>query len=463
MAAPALMSGELYLMSANEKRDAGLFWALLLLIAVLPTQWGVDLKPIHVTPADVVLGVAFLLWLGMAARRRADVAVPPTCIWALLGVALVSAINAAKAAKTGTPFTFVTPGFAIDGDPKKSLAEMVQLVEYFVVAYVVVAAALNNERQARTAGLVLVGITALVVLGGLYHYVTLPASEVHFVGSALHSRHIYGGFLAMALPVAFALALRAEVLRLRLGLLALVVVGALTVLSPGAMIGLVVALLLVAWKSSPRAFQLTLAGTLAFAALAAIALPRNYDHNVYQLLHFRSADPETGEENLRAQWREWIAGAYMVQEQPVLGVGPGNFQRNLQATYDSHGVLYPGKARSHADVARGEMEEDTNSLYVVTAGSMGLLGLAALLWVLLFFGKVAGAASRRAGDEALKALALGIWAGIIGVAITSAFSSLLVRGPGVLLAIYFAIATVLRQREWAAAEGEGGTRGLYIV
>ena len=132
---------------------------------------------------------------------------------------------------------------------------------------------------------------------------------------------------------------------------------------------------------------------LAFGVVTAVALPRNYDQNVYQFLHFRTAD----EQQLRAQWREWIAGVFITQEHPLLGVGPGNFQQNLANAYGAHGLEYPGKARPGADLASGLMEPDTNNLYVVTAATTGLLGLAALLWMLIYFGKTASAVVRRPG------------------------------------------------------------------
>jgi len=445
-------------MSEKQQRERGLFPILLLMILVAPTQWGLTVKGIPFAPADLVLGVGFLAWAVLVVGRRVSPVIPPACLWMLVAVALASAVNAIRAVNTGQGFAPMAPGYEIAGTPLKSVAEVVQLVEYFLVAYVLVFSAVREEQHARGASLALAAVTALVVLGGLFHYVT-RADEPFFVRSSFGSRGIYGGYLAMTLPVVFAMALDSVDTRLRLGLFAVVIAGAVTILSPGALIGLITALLLVAARSSSRVLQATLAGVLAFGVVTAVALPRNYDQNVYQFLHFRTAD----EQQLRAQWREWIAGVFITQEHPLLGVGPGNFQQNLANAYGAHGLEYPGKARPGADLASGLMEPDTNNLYVVTAATTGLLGLAALLWMLIYFGKTASAVVRRPGSGVARVLALGIWGGIIGFAVTSIFSSLLVRGTGVVLAIFFALAAVLYDRRWpATGTTEGGASELLV-
>ncbi|NLC58214.1 MAG: O-antigen ligase family protein [Armatimonadetes bacterium] len=443
-------------MSVKDKQGSGLYWALLLLIVVAPTQWGIEVKGIPATPADLVLAVAFLGWVVLAARRRAALGLPPACLWALVAVALVSAANATKVALTGQGFAYMAPGYEFWGTPMKAVAELAQLIEYLLVVYVLVWAAVRSERQVFAAAQVLAAITVGVVLLGLVHYLTRSGSDAFQVASTFGSRHIYGGYLAMALPVVFSLALTARGWPARVGLLAVIVVGAVTILSPGALIGLGVALLLVAARVSGRALQATLAAVLAFGALTAVALPRNYEHNVYQFAHFRTADGQA----LRAQWREWLAGAQLVREHPLLGVGPGNFQQNIGTAYGQIGQEYPGKARPGADLAAGLMEPDTNSLYVVTASSMGLLGLAALLWVLLYFGKVASAAARRLEGRAIGVLAAGLWGGIIGFAVTSIFSSLMVRGTGVVLGLLMALAAVLCFREWPV---EPNANALHVI
>ena len=91
---------------------------------------------------------------------------------------------------------------------------------------------------------------------------------------------------------------------------------------------------------------------------------------------------------------------------------------------------------------------------------MGLLGLAALLWVLLYFGKVASAAARRLEGRAIGVLAAGLWGGIIGFAVTSIFSSLMVRGTGVVLGLLMALAAVLCFREWPV---EPNANALHVI
>ena len=159
-------------MSEKQQRERGLFPILLLMILVAPTQWGLTVKGIPVAPADLVLGVGFLVWAVLVVGRRVSPVIPPACLWMLVAVALASAVNAIRAVNTGQGFAPMAPGYEIAGTPLKSVAEVVQLVEYFLVAYVLVFSAVREEQHARVASLALAAVTALVVLGGLFHYVT---------------------------------------------------------------------------------------------------------------------------------------------------------------------------------------------------------------------------------------------------------------------------------------------------
>lgn len=447
-------------MAEKEKRSNLLYIAFLVIVALSPTQWGREVMGVNLTAVDPLIGLALAAWVLLVLLRRTEVVVPPACLWAVVGIAAVSALSAARE-WVGTEQFFVA------NNTRASLVSIAQLVEYLLALYVIAWAVLRHERQVRASAFLLVGVTALVVILGLVHYFQhTPVEESYYVRGSFGNRHIYGGFLAMALPLAFALALSSRNWRLRLGLIALVVLGAVTILSPGPLLGLVAALLFVAARTSSRALQGTLAGLLAFGALTAVALPRNYNENFRVPLQIRFYDDnDEGREKLRAQWMEWIAGGFIAKELPLLGVGPGNYQQNLAGAYTALGTEQPRKAMYGPDARAGRrMEPDMNSLYIVTMASTGFLGLAALLWALFFFGKAASSAARRLTDPALGAIALGVWGGMIGFGVTSIFNSLLVRGTGVVLALLFSLAAVLCFRDWASAEdGSEATRRLTIV
>lgn len=436
-------------MAEKEKQRDGLFLALLAMIALAPTQWGVKVGGIPLTPVDGVIGLAFLAWLVLVLRGHMAVEWPPACLWALVGIALLSTANAHLGRTSALTFS-------VSNDTRACLVNVAQFVEYFLVVYVVVGAALRNEVQARWAGWVMVVATAVVVLIGFAHYLVRRApEEAFFVRSTFGSRHTYGGFLAMALPVLFAFGLAVPEEWLQWALLGGVALGALTVLSPGPLIGLTVALLFVAAHTSGRALQGTLVAILLFGAVMALALPRNYEENLVWLFHPKYIDDlEGGKEKLKAQWLEWWAGGHILQEMPLLGAGPGNFQSTLDGAYSALGLEKPRKAMFGPDARVGRrMEPDMNSLYVVTGASMGLLGLAALVWVLVFFGKMAVTVARGTSDPVLGALSLGMAGGILGFAVTGLFNSLLVRGTGVELALFFGLTAALRR---CVEGGKGG-------
>ena len=84
-------------MSVKDKQGSGLYWALLLLIVVAPTQWGLEVKGIPAAGRPGVgrglLGAGWC-WPRGTGRRWAAAGL----LWALVAVALVSAANATKVA-----------------------------------------------------------------------------------------------------------------------------------------------------------------------------------------------------------------------------------------------------------------------------------------------------------------------------------------------------------------------------
>jgi O-antigen ligase len=151
------------------------------------------------------------------------------------------------------------------------------------------------------------------------------------------------------------------------GLLILAAAG-ITVLSGGTAIGLLLAGSLVCVLVSRSAFLIWTSIIAVTAVLVFPVLPRN---NMEVLTQSVSIFDQNG--HVEPRYSEWQASLQMWNEQPLLGVGLGNYQAQIGMNY---GFLA---------VKEGPKEHDHNNLFLVFGSSTGLLGLIGLLTMLLFW------------------------------------------------------------------------------
>ena len=131
---------------------------------------------------------------------------------------------------------------------------------------------------------------------------------------------------------------------------------------------------------------------------------------------------------VKKRWLEWQPVLTMLGENLLLGVGVGNYQLNVgESSY--YGSL-PNAKKS---------EPDTNSLYLVIASSMGLIGLVALVAFMGYFVGASRKLWRTAGDHWALGLAAGMAGSAWAIAIANIFGSLFVRGNSLIWALLFAM------------------------
>ena len=110
-------------------------------------------------------------------------------------------------------------------------------------------------------------------------------------------------------------------------------------------------------------------------------------------------------------------------EHPLVGMGPGSYQRNIGPFYD----VVPR--------ATGPNEPDTQNLYLVIVSTMGYPALFAFLAILY-------AAWNAGRDKEADAFQRAAAAGIIAFSLAAIWHPLLVRGLGIPLVFLLAIARV---------------------
>lgn len=171
--------------------------------------------------------------------------------------------------------------------------------------------------------------------------------------------------------------------------------------SRGGFAGLVAAILFMVWRSRQRARNLVWAGALLIPlVLAAPVSP------VQRLLHPRHDDVESEERRLEL----WKAGLRMVVENPLTGVGLGNFKPLVTEFADSEAFEGGVAHNSYVEIA-AEM------------GLPGLVAFVAVLWSAL--GSLQNVAQQSVESEPLllQRVAQGLQAGLLGAAVAIFFVS----------------------------------------
>jgi hypothetical protein len=399
----------------------------LILVAISPTQFSYAYDKKHgpfIAACDVFAGILFLVWLAVRGRYWKSLRRPPLQVWAWLAVVALSATQA--------------------GDLKQAAVKIIQVGLYFVAVYVMYCDLFASRRGVRQAVSVLAGATAVVVLWGLVDYVRQggPAGDPMLVRASLENRNIYSAYLAMVLPVMLALSFAAKDGIQRAVLLAVVAVGTITMLS-GLMVWIVLAVMLglLIWGGFRPRPAPEIIGLLVLGALVIGVLPRNASENTRECFDpiergqvFKTGgmpgDIPPGLVILKKRWIEWHPALRMLSEHFMLGVGTGNYQLNIGRYYET----LPDAKKSQADTA---------NLYLVTASSEGFASLICLVALLALFWRQSRAMRGLVADAWGRALSAGICGAVISLVIANFFTSLFVRGAGLVWVLLFALTTLV--------------------
>ncbi|HRR32647.1 MAG TPA: O-antigen ligase family protein [Kiritimatiellia bacterium] len=409
--------------------QTGFRWGALLTLGVAPTQWTLIDSP-RLGPADLLLAATAGVWgLDILLTRG----------WGRLW--------AARPHWTHLLFTFCVGAAACTAvDRGEALKELVQIIEYFIVGTMVFTAFLHerNDRTAddssRRAGLplfpVLGAVTAGVLALAAWQYFTLEGhrSIARFaepktldvivnvlggwqspllVGGTFGNRNVLGGFLALVLPLAAAGVLGgARGLVARGGCVLLLLAGLALTLSGAAYWAVVI---VIAVMAATRGVKVFIPVALALVLWQTTVLPRLPREN--DLCHFESVAlyDSTGQPTRR--YPEWQAAASMILTHPWLGVGPGNYQKQVGPFY------------GQVPNATGPAEPDIQNLYLVLGASCGLPALLAFVAVLA-----------TAAGSAVRGGRVGAAGAVAAFAAVAVWHPLLVRGIGIPLVFVLVLA-----------------------
>jgi O-antigen ligase len=246
------------------------------------------------------------------------------------------------------------------------LREFGKWLEYAVL-FVTVAVAFDNDADDRPIWWSLIGIAIFESLYGIAQLFTGAPSGVivqnHIlprIAGSLEGPNQFAGWLNLIFPVLFA---RALLHRSGWLVVAVALSGAATALTlsrSGIVAGFVGAAVVISMSRPPKSVGLRLAGggAIVLAVLVGAALMVGFEWHFFTLAEVKVPN------HLGTRAILWSSALALWQHSPILGVGAGNFQLDL-------GLVGHPDVRTHA-----------NSVYLQFLAETGVVGFAALLWLI---------------------------------------------------------------------------------
>jgi O-antigen ligase len=297
LAGPAAIAAGAFVLVCLLRTDV----ALLALIAVAPVEEGLRVggSSLSVTKALGALCLASFALRALRSRQPLVLDGTQLIVLGILGVALVSMLHAAEGAEAITNATRYAS---------------------FALVYVVLTQFAGDEVFLRRVAWVVAGAATWGAIWGLRDYFTgvAPVATVPFKDPG-----DFAFALATSLPLAFWL-LGTKRLALRILVAAgLTVIFAAIVLSlvRGALVGITAGLLFFVATDRRRWKVILAGGVLALAAAAFVIRsdPARFENALGQ-------KEAVAAYNVTSRFDLWHAAATLLSENPVLGVGPGNFR-----------------------------------------------------------------------------------------------------------------------------------------
>lgn len=425
------------------------FAPLVILIGLFPADDLVHpIISVQISLAEILILIVFGLFFLKVLLEKSwrQLKWPPIAILLYLSVILLSSLNA-------------TSNLSI-------IKEFLQNALYFFLFYIVLINRPNPDIFLRKARIILVVLTCLSILVACYQ-TFIEGGSPYLIRGLFVNRNLFGGFLVLTLPLIFIQALHTHKIWLKVFYWIVMLLAFAVIYAPFAVIAAFIALFCVAWFHLSRNFKyilllfLPIILSLIFSsqyrqewknALSVYEqgsvglnynrvqrllydlpkntwLQKNMDDKVLLIedeLFMSSVEPQTrleddqythlkDRENIKQRYLEWYATLNMVSEQPVIGFGAGQYQDFVGSKY---GTL----------IKVNTMEPNCDNSYLVTASTLGILGLSALLWILFYHFMNALKMIKTGENEQRKIQGLWIVGSFIGIGIYGFFSSFLVVG-----------------------------------
>ena len=392
-----------------SKLDKLLWIGQLLILVAVPSQYSINIGSIHLSPADPLIWLTAAVW-GIIRlvelrencnRETARNLLPPIeniAFLVLISLSLIKAIDKFAAIK-----------------------ELIQLTEYSIIIFLIYTRISCSREKINKLLYLFFILTTVIVSLGMYHYFD-SARTIFAVKSTFGNRNILGGFLAISLPLMLAALLLIKQWSIRIWLAAVISCGLIICLSGASFVAIILGGLLVCLRISRYAVW---GWTAYISLLFCLLLPHTPRAN--SEIQQKSICIYDENNNVAPRYTEWQASLEMWNEEPLLGVGVGNYQQQIGMFY---GIL---------PMPPGAKEADHNNLFLVTLSATGIIGLAGLLAMLACWFRQTTIPVEIKSDTLHRIIAIGVSGALLAFSINSIWSALLVRGVFPCLAIITAL------------------------
>ncbi len=398
---------------------------LVLLIFSIPystfSKMGGETSANSITSTEVLVALVLLVWVARRiVERRLVVRGGPTIamLGALFGCAVLSTLTAE--------------------DFPNAIKEVAKLGEMLGIA-IYAASELDRPEDTRlvTVTLLLAGASQAVV--GLVQFAIGYGPPSFAIGPFVRAYgnfdqpNALAGYLGMLLPLGIAFSFRATRERwLVVATTILIALGVLATMSRGSWLGSLLGLGLMAllWGSASRRALAGASGVVAVALVLTVAgvLPASLSDRVVAVFEnfgvFDVKQVELTPTNFALVQRMalWQAGWEMGLDNPIVGIGPGNYE----AAYPRYFAPGWSEPLPHA-----------HNYYLNTFAELGIIGLIAFFgFCVAVFARLAqGLREARDPGSVRRALLLGTLAAAVTFSVHNAFDNMFVHGIGVQFAL----------------------------
>ena len=425
-----------------------------------PSGLAAKIPSINFTPADVLLWLVFGLWvlqiLTGGAKRSRLMGLP---ILALLVICALSLVPGLKpAGQVGLAFPTLTAEKSTGAFVRELIAyfsELIQYVEYFLVAYLLLLNNVTDEKARRRIAYVLFLVCTAVIAYGACEYFSPELGEdaviegrpgSFYIDSTFgfkgveatkdrigtrSNRNVLGAYVALMVPLMWGVVICHRRILVQLWLFVVCAAGMAFTLAGGAFLSMSAAMLAISFARKEWLFVLLAAALIVGVIYGLPAMPQDNSFLLTDSLSLFKSD------NTVWPWQqryvEWQAAMNGTMMNPLVGVGLGRYQTNIGQYYGD--IPKPGGTNL--------MEPDAINYYGVLGLEAGLPALAALLWVLLRHARKAAGAYARLERGLEKGLALGACGSLLAFAINSFFCSCIVRGVAVGFVLILALCGIV--------------------
>lgn len=154
-------------------------------------------------------------------------------------------------------------------------------------------------------------------------------------------------------------------------------------------------------------------------------LSQEYKNSVEGTRKARSRDIfiDNNKDHIRQRLLEWQSALNIFEKYPLLGVGPGNYQKYIGYHFYTLPKL-------------NTLEPDTENGYLVIASTTGFLGLSVFVWILIYFSNLAWLSYKGADKYSEKGFNLALLGALISFIITNIFYNISNHHATILLFIF---------------------------